>query len=456
MLASLVPTSTDWPTLGEILRVATFSAGFNSAVVVLGALLLGIAAGTIGTFTLLRKRALMSDALAHSTLPGVAIGFLVAAALGAMEFKLPILLSGATVTGVLGVLTVQAITMTGRLKEDAAIAATLSVFFGAGVVLLSYIQSVDVGGQGGINAFIFGQTAAMLTSDAIALGVTAVASALLVAMLFKEFRLVCFDTEFAAAQGWPVTRIDLAMMTLVVVVTVIGLQAVGLILVVALVIIPPSTARLWTDRLWVMACLSAVFGALSGYLGASLSALLTDTPAGAVIVLTAGAFYLLSLFAAPRRGVIAGIVRRMMLRRSIARQHAMRALYEVIELRGDDDHTVPISALLESRSWKLGSLRRVLRSLGRSGWVSTSAGTVTLTDEGYTTAQTVTRNHRLWEAYLVEYADIAPSHVDHAADLVEHVLDADLVRRLEANLRSEGRLPAPSVHPIEFSGEGGA
>jgi len=448
MLSSLAPTGFDWPTLDEIFRVATLTAGFNSAVVVVGALLLGVAAGTIGAFTLLRKRALMSDALAHSTLPGVAIGFLVAAAIGALEYKLPILLAGAAITGVLGVLTVQAIIASGRLKEDAAIGATLSVYFGAGVVLLSYIQSIDVGGQGGINAFIFGQTAAMLTGDAIALGVTAVASAVLVAMLFKEFRLICFDQEFAAAEGWPVVRLDLAMMTLVVIVTVIGLQAVGLILVVALIIIPPATARLWTDRLWRMVCLSAFFGAVSGHLGASLSALLTDTPAGAVIVLTTGAIYLTSLFLAPRRGVIAGVVHRLTLRRTIARQHALRALYELIESSDGDDRAVPVASLWRRRAWRPGRLRRTLRSLGRSGLLSADHETVTLTDAGYERAQAVTRNHRLWEEYLVAFADIAPSHVDHAADLVEHVLDTDLVAQLERRLRTAGRLPTPSVHPI--------
>ncbi|MCB9839181.1 MAG: metal ABC transporter permease [Phycisphaeraceae bacterium] len=451
MLAALPAAG---PDLGEVLEVLTFGAGFNTAIVVAGALLLGMAAGTIGTFSMLRGRALMSDALAHSTLPGVCVGFLVAASLGALENKLPILLACATVTGVLGVLAVQAIARTGRLREDAAIGASLSVFFGIGVVLLSAIQGMDIGGQGGINAFIFGQTAAMLARDAAALGAIAVACALLTALLFKEFRLLCFDPVFASSQGWPVNRIDLAMMALVVAVTVTGLQAVGLILIVALVIIPPATARLWTDRLWRMACLSALFGAMSGYLGASLSALLTDTPAGAVIVLTAGAMYVASLFAAPRRGVIAGVVRRLLLRRTIARQHALRALYESIEAAGAGEPRVPLDALLAGRSWGASELRRALGSLRRSGLCETDARSVRLTGSGLEEARRITRNHRLWEEYLVAFADIAPSHVDHAADLVEHVLDAPLVAQLEQRLRSAGRLPGPSVHPIGAGGGG--
>jgi manganese/zinc/iron transport system permease protein len=204
-----------------------------------------------------------------------------------------------------------------------------------------------------------------------------------------------------------------------------------------------------------MACLSAIFGAVSGYLGASMSALLTDTPAGAIIVLTAGALYLASLFLAPRRGVIAGVVRRFTLRRSIARQHALRALFEVIESRAEETNAAPVAELLRRRAWRRPQLLRSLNSLKHSGLLTMDRGVVTLTDEGEARAQTVTRNHRLWEEYLVTCADIAPSHVDHAADLVEHVLDADLVEQLERQLERAGRLPAPSVHPIA-SDQGGA
>jgi manganese/zinc/iron transport system permease protein len=288
------------PTLLELLRVLGFQAGYNTSIVLLGVSLLGIAAGVVGTFAMLRKRALMSDTLSHASLPGIATAFLAAVALGASGRSLWLLLGGAAASGIVGVLTVQFIVRNTRLPPDAAMGAVLSVFFGIGFVLLSYIQTLDTGDQGGVAKFIYGQTATMTALEATSIAVVALLAVVAAAALFKEFRLVCFDPEFADAQGWSVSLIDLLMMALVVAVTVIGLRAVGLILIIALVIIPPAAARFWTERLGTMTLIAALFGGLSGYLGAAASALLPRFPAGAVIVLVAGALFP-SAFCSPRR-----------------------------------------------------------------------------------------------------------------------------------------------------------
>ncbi|MFG0274889.1 MAG: metal ABC transporter permease [Phycisphaerales bacterium] len=434
-------------TIGEAARILTLQAGFNAAVVVVGAALLGVAAGTIGAFALLRKRALMGDALSHATLPGVAGAFIVAVMLGGEGRSLPLLLVGATISGVLGVLTVQALVKYSRLNEDAAIGVVLSVFFGLGVVLISRVQAMDVGTQGGLTHFILGQTAAMRRSDAMVMGGVAVLVALCALLLFKEFRLVCFDREYAGALGWPVGAVDLAMMALVVVVTVIGLQAVGLILIVAMLIIPPAAARFWTERLWLMTLLSGVFGGLSGYLGASASAIWSDMPAGAVIVLGAGAIFVVSFIFAPSRGVLATLARHLRLRLTIATDHALRLAYEILESGGKTlDQPIAIERLVGARSWGGATARLLVRSLAWRGLVRTRAGAMTLTERGRAEAKRVTRNHRLWERFLIEHAELAPSHVDRAADLVEHALGDRLVAELEASLAVEGRLP--SAHPI--------
>lgn len=294
----------------ELLEILTFSAGYNTAVVILGTMGLGVAAGLIGTFTVLRQRALIGDALAHSTLPGLCAAFFFGPMLGAESRSLPILLLGATCSGVLGIATVQALTQWTRLTQDAAIGAVLSVFFGAGVVGLSAVQQAQTGNEGGLQHFIFGQTAAMTAGDAYLTGAVA-AMALLTCLLFaKEFRLVCFDSAFTASLGWSITLIDFVMMALVVSVTVIGLQIVGILLIVALMIIPPAAARLWTDSIVPMMYISAGVGGLSAYIGASLSAFLPNLPAGAVIVLTAGAIFGVSFFCAPRRGLIPRLLSR--------------------------------------------------------------------------------------------------------------------------------------------------
>lgn len=454
MLAqSITDVGLDWPTGQEILRVLTFRAGYNTAIVTAGATSLGIAGGIIGTFMVLRKRSLMADALSHSTLPGIAIAFLIATALGFDGKTLPILLTGAAVAGVLGVLCVQAISRHTRLTEDTAIGTVLSVFFGAGIVLLSVIQSMRGGNQAGLDHFLLGQTASLLMSDAILIAAVAGACAIVALLMLKEFRLVCFDDSYASAQGWPVTMIDMLMMALVVVVTVIGLQAVGLVLVVAMLIIPASAARFWTERLGMMTLLGGVIGGMSGYFGASASALLPRLPAGPVIVLVAGLIFAMSMLLAPNRGVLAAAARQISLRVKIGREHVLRGIYERLEVRGDAvDSLLPV-AEVRSRSSSGLAWWFMVRWLAVRGFITRTDNELGLTPRGVEDAVRLTRNHRLWEKYLVEYADIAASHVDRSADLVEHVLSKQLVEELEHILHDEGRLPGDdepikSVHPL--------
>ena len=300
----------DW--LSTFMQVVTLRGGYNTIVVMIGVSLLGVAAGAIGAFALLRKRAMMSDVLSHATLPGIGVAFLVAVALGANGRSLPVLLTGATIAAVVAALTVQWLSRSARLPEDAAMGAVLSVFFGLGAVLLSFIQTLRTGAEGGLSHFILGQTAAMSAQDAVLIGVVAAGVILAIVLLGKEFRIVCFDPEFGAVQGWPIARIDLMLMALVVIVAVIGLQAVGMLLIVALMIVPAAAARQLTDNLWVMVALSALMGGFSAWVGAALSATFPRAPAGGLIVLVAGGVFLLSLLVSAWRN---------RMRRSSARSH---------------------------------------------------------------------------------------------------------------------------------------
>ena len=436
---SITNVSDAWPTWSQILEVLTFQGGYNTSVVVLSTTLLGIAAGIVGVFALLRKRSLVSDALSHATLPGIALAFIVATMLGMSGRSLGVLLLGAAVSGVLGILSIQWLLRNTRLREDAAIGLVLSVFFGAGAVLLSYIQTMQTGNAGGLTHFIYGQTAAMNAHDAWIMCGIAGAAILSAALLLKEFAVVCFNDAFARVDGWPVTWIDLLMMGLVVVVTVAGLQAVGLILVVAMLIIPAVSARFWTERLWVLVLLSAVIGGLSGYLGASTSALLPRKPAGSVIVLTSGAVFLVSMLVAPRRGVVAAALRRLRLRLGIAADHLLEAAY--LSADGSPPSELDAGAvtrLIKQRAWGVFLRTAVPLHLRRRGLGRFANQRFLPTDAGLERGRQVARNHRLWEQYLMAYADIAPGHVDWTVDQVEHLLDPDMVRDLEAQLGERG------------------
>lgn len=448
---SITDVTDAWPTWGEIATVLSFRAGHNTSVVILGTTLLGLAAGVIGVFALLRKRSLMTDALSHATLPGIALAFIIAGLLGADGRSLPVLLTGAAVTGVLGILAVQWLLRHTRLHEDAAIGIVLSVFFGAGIVGLSWIQRNAPLGAAGLNTFIYGQTAAMSVRDVWLMAGIAAAAVLATGLLLKEFAIVCFNDAFATVDGWPVSLIDLLMMALVVIVTVAGLQAVGLILVVAMLIIPAVSARFWTDRLWTLVILAGVIGAACGYFGAAASALLPRKPAGSVIVLTSGAVFVLSMFLAPARGVLAMSVRRHRLNLRIAGEHVLEAAHDRAAAAGGDEARLPASdldRLAALRGWSPWFRPLVLWSLRRDRRVRRNAGDLVLTAAGRRAGARVSRNHSLWEEYLVRYADIAPSHVDWSVDQVEHVLSDDIVGELEAALAARG-VQVPAVHGAE-------
>ncbi len=440
------------PTLDDLLRLLTLR-DYNTRVVLLGTMLLGWACGMIGSFLLLRKRSLMGDAISHATLPGIAGAFMLMVAFGGSGKSLPGLLLGALLAGLLGMVSVVAIRGLSRIKEDAALGIVLSVYFGIGMALLGIVQKYDTGSAAGLQAFIYGKTASMLDSDAWLIGITAAAVALLCAMLLKEFTLLCFDQAFAGAQGWPVRRLDLLLMGMVVVVTVIGLQAVGLILIIALLIIPPAAARFWTHRLWRMVIISAAIGAGSSLIGAAASALLPRLPAGALIVCVAAAFFLASMIFGPCGGILVRLLQQTRLHRKVARQHLLRGLYEVWESRGRqgppeaDWHT-----MLAMRSWKAGRLHRLLRQARRRGHLTMPAPlTYRLTERGLAEARRLVHNHRLWEIYLITHADMAASRVDRDADKLEHVLEPEVVAQLERELaRQHPHLATPhSPHPLE-------
>ena len=292
-----------------IFEALSFQLGYNATLVTIGAILLGMAAGVTGTFLFLRKRALVSDAIAHAALPGVGLAFIAMTLLGFDGRSLPGLLLGSALSALLGLLAVRWLTARTRLSEDAAIGAVLSVFFSFGIVLLTVIQTMTTGRQAGLESFLLGSTAGMLFSDALLIAVGGALVVLLVFLLRRPMTLIAFDPGFATTSGTSVNRIDLAMMGLVLGVMVVGLKIVGLILIVALLIIPPATARFWTDRADNVVLFAGAFGGLSAWLGASISASAPDLPTGPLIVLVAFGFFAASMLVAPGRGLLSSYIR---------------------------------------------------------------------------------------------------------------------------------------------------
>ncbi len=430
---------------------------FNTRVVVLSTGMLGLAAGFVGSFALLRKRALMGDALSHATLPGIGLAFMVGVSLGGTGRSLPLLLAGALVSGLVGVLAILWIRRVTHLKEDAALGLVLSVFFGLGIAILGVVQQMQAGHAAGLEGFIYGKTASMVTRDAWLIAAAASTCGAIGMSLFKELKLLCFDAEFAGAGGLPVGGLDMILMGLVVAITIVGLQAVGLILVIALLVIPASAARFWTEDMAAMSRLAALIGGISGCVGALASATFPKLPSGAMIVVMAASIFLVSLLGGSARGLVWRAWHAHRTRLRIESQHLARALFEVLERQRagnglPDASTVSVALddLLGMRSWTMRELRRAVRRGVADGLVQDwGNGQVRLTRSGYDRARQLVHEHRLLELYLIEHADVAPARVDHGADAIEHYLDPDLIARLESQLRQ--REPSPileSPHPL--------
>jgi manganese/zinc/iron transport system permease protein len=444
------------PELADIWNVLLLR-DYNTRLVVISTILLGCACGLMGGFLLLRKRSLMGDTLSHATLPGVGLAFMLALALGGDGKSLPLLLSGAAITGLMGCAAVLFIREQTRIKDDAAMGIVLSVFFGAGVAILGVIQTMPEGSAAGLESFIYGKTASMVMSDFQVLVLVTVCVITCSLLLFKEFRLLCFDETFAAALGWPVKFLDILLLALITAVTVAGLQAVGLILIIAFLITPAAAARFWTNQLDRMLLLSALIGAASAWLGASLSAFFPRLPAGAVIVLVAALCFIVSMLIGTESGLLLRFLRQSQLKKRIGRQHLLRALYEILEggrvTEELNIRTVPFRQIRGRRTWSDRQLRDCIRRACNEGLVEvpSKVDSILLTETGLADAAQVTRNHRLWEMYLIEYADVATSRVDRDADMVEHVLGEKMVTRLESKLqayRTAGSLVPQSPHPI--------
>ena len=272
---------------------------YNTLVVASGVAAVGCAAGVIGTFGVLRKRALVGDAAAHATLVGVALALLVTG-----QRNLAVLLVGGLVSAMVAIVLLVLIRKFTRTRDDAATAIVLSVSFGLGITLISGMVSRGIPGSGGLERFLLGHTASLTANDALLLGTVSVVGVLCIAVGLKEATMVAFDPDFAAASGWPAATLDLVLIALIAVMVVVGLPAAGAVLVTALVVIPPAVARQWTERLIPMLVIAGLVGFLSALSGVVISSLAVQVPTGPVVVLVATAFLVLSIFGAPCRGIL--------------------------------------------------------------------------------------------------------------------------------------------------------
>ena len=395
--------------MSPLVEALLLQAGYNAALVAVGAMLLGIAAGVTGTFLFLRKRALVSDAVAHATLPGIGLAFIVMVMLGLDGRNLVFLMLGASVSAVAGLLAVEWISRRTRLAEDAAIGAVLSVFFGFGVVLLTVIQSLSAGRQAGLEGFLLGSTAGMLFADAVVILIGGSIAVALVVLLRRPMTVVSFDPEYAQSYGISVRSLDLIIMGLVTAVTVIGLKIVGLILIVAMLIIPAVAARFWTNRTDRVVAVAGFIGGASGYIGSAVSASAPSVPTGPIIVLVCFALFVVSLFFAPNRGVLASVLRQ---RRFQLRVHRRQGLLEIAREEPIFD-------------------RLTLAVLRRAGFIRRDG---VPTEAGRAQAAKALRDERRWDIVRKVHKDDAIASQYDGLTSIETVLTRDEIAEIDREI----------------------
>ncbi len=392
--------------------------------VAIGGALLGVVSGVLGCFAILRQQSLMGDALSHAALPGVAVAFLL------FGRELGWLLLGAGLASWLGVLFIRAVTNTTRIKQDTAMGIVLAGWFAAGIALLVYIQGRPDASQAGLDSFIFGQAAAIVAQDVQLITAVGLATFLLLALFWKEFVLITFDTEFAQANGFRIGFLHTLLSTLIVIAIVLGLQLAGVVLMVGMLIAPGIAARQWTNRLTQMVVLAAVMGAFAGGTGAVLSAIEANLPTGPMIIVVAFSLVLVSMLFAPERGLVWQWLKQWRDRKRFAAQTVLRDLYRYAR-----DHGGATTAVSESFLKGVNGATAVvgLERLQQGGfahkqdndhWVLTSAGVER--------AQQDALNQRLWDAYRQYNTDLNLPLIPEDRQLdIQRLLPREAVQKLE-------------------------
>jgi manganese/zinc/iron transport system permease protein len=393
---------------------------------VAGVLLLGISSGTLGCFIVLRRLSLLGDSLGHAVLPGICLGFMVT------WTKDPWwIMTGAVLSALLGSWLIGMVQRHSRLKPDVAMGMVLSGFFGVGVVLLTRLQNFPAGNQSGLNQFLFGQASAISERDLwfmVALSLVIVGG---VVAAFKELVLTSFDEGFALAMGLPVRGLHYLLMTLTALAVVISIQAVGVVLVSAMLITPAASALLFTDRMRNMVLLAVGFATGAGVLGLNVSFLENNLPTGPFVVLTLSVVFACAYLFSPRYGVVARAVRRWQRARRTERENGLKSVFQA--LAGSASATgVGLARLADIRNEPLSRTRGVARSLVRRGWARLDDDVVVLTERGQQRARELDRNYRLWELFLTHEVNLPLDHTQRDAENIEHILGPDLVRELEA------------------------
>lgn len=345
--------------------------------ITLGTAILGAVTGMLGSFAVLRKQSLLGDAISHAALPGIAIAFLIT---GTKDSN--ILLLGALISGLIGTFWIRGIITKTHLKSDTALGLILSLFFGFGMLLLTFIQKQPNANQAGLDKYLFGQAATLVERDVWIMTVVTGICLLILLLFWKEFKILLFDADYTKTLGFNTKAIDILITSFIVLAIVLGLQTVGVVLMSAMLLAPAAAARQWTNSLSVMVFLAAIFGAFSGVLGTAVSATQNNLSTGPVIVIVASVFVLFSFIFSPSRGLLFKQIRLIKNRRDLELHKTLAFMYNIAETHDNISHPHTIKILNNFQGFTKGTLQKLVNK----GYVTLSGNMWSLTKEGFKTA----------------------------------------------------------------------
>lgn len=345
--------------------------------ITLGTAILGAVTGMLGSFAVLRKQSLLGDAISHAALPGIAIAFLIT---GAKDSNT--LLLGALVSGLIGTFWIRGIITKTHLKSDTALGLILSLFFGFGMLLLTFIQKQPNANQAGLDKYLFGQAATLVESDVWLMAIVTGLCLFVLLLFWKEFKLLLFDADYTKTLGFNTKFIDILITFFIVLAIVLGLQTVGVVLMSAMLLAPAAAARQWTNSLATMVFLAAIFGAFSGVFGTAISASQNNLSTGPVIVLVAAVFVLISFIFSPSRGLLFRQIRFIKNRRDLQLHKTLSFMYDIAKTHEDIQHPHTIKILNNFQGFTKGTLQKLVDK----NYVSIDGTMWSLTEEGYNSA----------------------------------------------------------------------
>ncbi|ULC59858.1 metal ABC transporter permease [Flaviramulus sp. BrNp1-15] len=345
--------------------------------ITLGTAILGAITGMLGSFAVLRKQSLLGDAISHAALPGIAIAFLIT---GTKNSN--ILLLGALVSGLIGTFWIRGIIKKTHLKSDTALGLILSLFFGFGMLLLTFIQKQPNANQAGLDKYLFGQAATLVESDVWLMALITGICLFVLLLFWKEFKILLFDADYTKTLGFNTTFIDILITSFIVLAIVLGLQTVGVVLMSAMLLAPAAAARQWTNSLGVMVFLAAIFGAFSGVFGTAISASQNNLSTGPVIVIIAGIFVLFSFVFSPSRGLLFKQIRFIKNRRDLQLHKTLAFMFNIAQTHDNISHPHTIKILNNFQ----GYTKNTLQKLVDRHYVTLDGNNWSLTEEGYKTA----------------------------------------------------------------------